>query len=500
MTTEVGAKVGRFGVRAQALACFLCVMASAVAWSVTTPPFQAPDEPLHLAYVQKLAETGRPPDPSDSSRPALSSEGARALDAVNFSGVIGNPLAKPPWTEADQRRAESLLVGPPRQDDGGGSAAYSNYPPAYYLLAAVPYLVAQATGASLIDTLAAVRLVSCLLSALTAVFVMLFVRELLPGTPRAWLPAALACGLLPYFGFIGSSVNPDVLLATVCAALFFVLARSFRRGLNARRAAALAALLVLGAASKPSFAGLLPGVAVGILLLLAVAWRRSGSAPWRELAVFIATGLVAGGLYLAVNVGLWGRPVLPVAVGVGSSAASDPARRSISGFLSYAFQFWLPRPWFLQDQIKGGGYQLYETIFKGFIGRFGWLDYQLPERVYTSVIAVWSVLLALAGRALWVSRLLLRRRAGEFLVYSLMLAGLLLVIAVPAYDYRLTTGFAFEQARYLFPVMALLGGLYGLAIRGGGHKFGGYVAVLLVAATSALDLLGLLVTVARYYA
>lgn len=498
--TDPGAKTaGRFGLRAQALACFLCVLASAAAWSIVTPPFQAPDEPLHLAYVQRLAETGRTPLPSESSRPGLSTEGAAALDATGFSGVIGNPLSKPPWTDAQEQRADTTLSSGLPQDDGGGTSAYSNYPPTYYLLAAVPYLAAQAGGADLVQTLAFVRLVSCLLTALTAVFVMLFVREMLPGTPGAWLAAGLACGLLPYVGFIGSSVNNDNLLAVAAAALFYVLARSFRRGFTARRAAAVAALVVLGLASKPNFAGLLPGVAVGSILLLLRAWRGGSGFPWRQAGALAGTGLLLGAVFLAVTAGIWNRPVVPSAAGVGSAASSAPAQRSTRGLLSYLWQFWLPRPWFIQDQVKGGGYQLYETMFKGFIGRFGWLDYQFPAWVYTTALAVWGVILALGARALWLGRAVVRTRGGELATYSLMLAGLVVVIAVPGYDYRLTTGQPFEQARYLFPLLALLGGMYGLAIRGAGQRFGGYVAVTLVSGTAALNILGLLLTVARYY-
>lgn len=496
---EPGATGARPALRAQALACFLCVFASALAWSVVTPPFQAPDEPLHLAYVQRLAETGRTPLPSESNRPGLSTEGAAALDATGFSGVIGNPLAKPPWTDVDQRRAEATLSNGLPQDDGGGTAAYSNYPPTYYLLAAVPYLAAQAGGADLIQTLAFVRLVSCLLTALTAVFVMLFVREILPGTPGAWLAAGLACGLLPYVGFIGSSVNNDNLLALAGTALFFILARSFRLGFTTPRAVAVGALVVLGLASKPNFAGLLPGVAVGVMFLLVQAWRREAVIPWRQAGAVLGTGIALGVAFIAVTVGVWNRPVIPSAAGVGSAASSAPAQRSTRGLLSYLWQFWLPRPWFIQDQIKGGGYQLYETMFKGFIGRFGWLDYQFPAWVYTTVLAVWAALLALGVRALWLGRSAIRTRGAEMATYALMLVGLLVVIAVPGYDYRLTNGQAFEQARYLFPVLALLGGLYGLAIRGAGRRAGGYVAVGLVASTAALDLLGLLLTVARYY-
>src|SRR5271156_835893 len=47
-----------------AWACAIIATLSAACWSLVTPPFQAPDEPSHFAYVQYLAETGRLPTSS----------------------------------------------------------------------------------------------------------------------------------------------------------------------------------------------------------------------------------------------------------------------------------------------------------------------------------------------------------------------------------------------------------------------------------------------------
>ena len=482
-----------------AVACAAVAFVSVFAWSMVTPPFQAPDEPTHLAYVQRLAETGRPPDPDEVKRPPLSSEGRAGLAATNFSGVIGNPFGKPPWTAQQQRAADRLLQSGAPEDDGGGAAAYGSYPPLYYLVAVPPYAMSDAAGATIIGKLTAVRLLSCVLSALTVLFVFLFVRELLPGSPRAWVVGALSVAVLPYFGFIGSSVNNDVLVATLSAALLFVLARAFRRGLTPAGAASAGLLIALGIVTKPVFYGLLPGAAVALLVLLVRAWRHASGAARRTLGALVVAAGVPLIVYAAINTGVWGRPIVQDNAVLEGTEASTAPPRSINGFLSYFFQFWLPRPPFLTDQVAGV-YPLWETMFKGFVGRFGWLDYQFPAWVYNLAALTAAGLLALAVRALVAGRSALRKRSAEFACYVVMVLGLMFVIAVPAYGYRLNTGYAFEQARYLFPLLALYGGLVGLAVRGAGERAGALLAPAIVLFVGALNIYGLLLTLARYYA
>lgn len=494
--------IGRVGGPHAASTAAVCVSVflSLLAWALITPPFQAPDEPTHLAYVQRLAETGRAPSPEEVDRPPLSSELAAGLDATGFSGIIGDPTARSPSTAAAERRAERLLTDTAPQDDGGGATAYATYPPLYYALGAVPYLLADWAGATILGKLTGVRLLSCVLSTLTVLFVVLFLREAFPRSGRAWVPAALSVGLLPYFGFIGSSINSDVLLAAVSAGLLAALARAFRRGLTTKRAVLIGAVVALGVLTKPAFYGLIPGVAIAMLVLAARRWPESPGAVVRALAGFAGAAVVPVVLYVALSVGVWDRPLSPSGGVALTGTEQDPTarERSLRGLLSYAWQFWLPRPWFLTNQV-GPDYPLWETMFKGFFGRFGWLDYQLPAWAYSTVLVIWGVLLALVVRALVIGRTALRTRAGELLSYGVMVLGLMVVIAVPAYNYRLDTGFPFEQGRYLFPLLGLYAALVVLALRGIGERLAPYLAVGVVVATGALDVGGLLLTVGRYY-
>jgi hypothetical protein len=41
--------------------CFVLAFVNAAIWGVVVPPFQVPDEIAHFAYVQYLAERGKPP-------------------------------------------------------------------------------------------------------------------------------------------------------------------------------------------------------------------------------------------------------------------------------------------------------------------------------------------------------------------------------------------------------------------------------------------------------
>ena len=127
------------------------------------------------------------------------------------------------------------------------------------------------------------RLLSCVMAALTVLCVFQFLRELLPGSPLAWTVGALLAGLEPMFAFVSSGVNNDAGLYLVSAALMLALAQMLRRGLTAKRAAAAGALLGAGILVKTQVIAYAP--AVGLALL--VAWRRTPGPPWRAWAAAI---------------------------------------------------------------------------------------------------------------------------------------------------------------------------------------------------------------------
>jgi hypothetical protein len=55
--------------------CAAIALVNVVVWSFVTPPFQVPDETVHVAYVQQLAEHAEPPN--NPGGPAFSSQEAR---------------------------------------------------------------------------------------------------------------------------------------------------------------------------------------------------------------------------------------------------------------------------------------------------------------------------------------------------------------------------------------------------------------------------------------
>ena len=114
-------------------------------------------------------------------------------------------------------------------------------PPLYYALQTIPYYLGSA--GTLLDQLELMRLLSALMAGLTALFTFLFVRESLPTAPWAWTVGGLGAALYPLLGFASGAVTPDAMLCAVSAAIFYCLARAFRRGLTRKLAIAIGALI-----------------------------------------------------------------------------------------------------------------------------------------------------------------------------------------------------------------------------------------------------------------
>ncbi len=186
--------------------CALVAFLNALAWSLLAPPFRIPDENDHFAYVQELAETGRPPSKSQTR---YSPEQTRTLRHMRFRRVADRH-AVGVWTSLEQRQLDRTLAKPLGRHGPGASGVATLQPPLYFAMEAVPYRLAH--GGSLLKRLTLMRLLSALLAGVTALFVFLFVREVLPGTPWAWSVGTLAFALGPLFGHVSGGVNPDSML------------------------------------------------------------------------------------------------------------------------------------------------------------------------------------------------------------------------------------------------------------------------------------------------
>ncbi len=468
--------------------CGLVACLNAICWSLVTPAFQVPDEPSHFAYVKQLAETGQLPT---SSSQALSNEESATLNALHQGSVRLRPQNQTIATHAEQESLESTLASTPHETGSPAAGVATSQPPLYYALEAIPYSVAR--GGTVLDRLQLMRLMSTLFAGLTAMFVFLFILEALPGAPWAWTVGGLSIALAPLLGFMSGAVNPDGMLFAASAAVFYCLARAFRRGLGSGGAAAIGAVTAIGLLTKLNFAGLVPGILLGLIVLTVRAIRAHGPrSALRSLALALAVGFGPVLLYVAIDA-LSNGPVLR-----GVSAVPGSAGRSASAEINYIWQLYLPRlPGTVND--FPGLFTTRQLWFDGYVGLYGWLDTTFPTWVYSVALIPAGAIALLCARALLQARSALRARAAEVAVYAVLAVGVMVLVGAVSYTVFPQIDAEYGQARYLLPMLALLGAVLTLAARGAGRRWGPIAGTLIVVLFMAHDIFSQMLVVARYY-
>jgi hypothetical protein len=465
--------------------------ANGVAWSVIVPPFQVPDENAHYAYVAQIAENGTLPHPQ-SPEPLLPPREEYLANALLTFGIVYHAENPAPLANSQQQAIEHVEAEKLSAKGTGTALTATNNPPLYYGLEAIAYKLTP--SGSVLDKLAAMRVLSALFGACTVLLVFMFLSELLPGTPWAWPVGALLVAFQPLFGFMSGGVNNDDLLFLAAAGMFWGIARAFRRGLDARTGALLGGFVGVGLVAKLNMLGFVPAVVLAVALLV----LRELPRPGRALRGAAVAALLGGGpvlLYVLLNHFAWGRGYFPG--GVASVATAPSGRRfSTAEELSHVWQLFLPRLW-MRPQFTS--YPLWSTWFVGLVGRFGWQDYTFPYWVYQLARVIALAVLALACVEFVRRRAAMRRRLGELCVYVVVVAGLCLEIGIESYRYLFTTGETFEQARYLLPLLPLYAGIAVLAARVGGRRWGPACGAALVMLAIGHDLYAQAITVARYY-
>jgi 4-amino-4-deoxy-L-arabinose transferase-like glycosyltransferase len=487
---------------AAAWICFAVALLNGIAWGLITPLFQTPDEAGHVAYVQYVAESGKPPtgrEPGALSH--FSPEERRLLEALRWKEVQRRKDDHVPGTATYQKRLERTVGTPASRQSGGGYTTDTNNPPLYYFGAAALYHLSP--WKDLPDRVHLLRLLSALLAATTVLFVFLFLRELLPSTPWAWTVGALAVAFQPMFGFTGSGVTSDAVLYTAAAGIFYLFARAFRNGLTPKLGVALGALAAVGLLSKLNMVGLAPGILFGLFVLVLTAKGDRRRQAIRGALVALAVIAVPVITYMTLNSTVWDRNLWFGTSGVPPlkiklPGVHYPKSGSVLDLASYMWQFYLPKLPFM-DKVYFETYQLRATWFNGFIGQFGWLDFGFPQWVYNWALGIAVGLLALAGRELVRLRQLVRARVWELATYVVLTLGLLLLIAGTSFVARLDGATGYEQPRYLLPLLALYGALIALAARGAGKRYGPAVGVFLVCLAIAHTVGAMLLTLTRYY-
>ena len=271
----------------------------------------------------------------------------------------------------------------------------------------------------MLDRLALMRLLSALLGGVDGAVRLPVPARGAAGAPVDAGPSARSASRSSRCSrFITGGVNPDALLYATSAALFYLLARAFRRGLTTRLALALGAALAVGAADEAQLrSGSLPGAALGAARARRCA--RSGALRLRALRLpALALGVAALPVLLemALNATVVGPP--------GDRRDRQLVRRpdvhpttSARAALRVGV---LPRAaaggWTRRSATSRRG----TLWFNGFVGSFGWV-----ETAFRRVGLRRSPLVPLRGRARRSpSRTLVAHRAraaaalAELLVYA----------------------------------------------------------------------------------
>jgi hypothetical protein len=476
--------------------CFAIAFVNAAIWGVVVPPFQVPDEIAHFGYAQYLAETGKPPP--QGPRGQYSPQEQLALENLNFFGVIGRSQMRGIFTNAEDRVLREVLARHPTPLGEGGTTPITNQPPLYYALEAIPYWLSPSHD--ILARLAFMRLLSALLAACTVLAVFMFLRELLPGSPWAWTVGALVVAFQPTFDFLAAGVQGDNLLFLCSTLTFLMLLRAYRRGFTMRRAVVIGAIVAAGALAKLTFIALLPGIALALLLL---AWRAlpAGRArALRALAASIAVAAAPVALYALLNATVWhrGGPTAGGIAGATNSALPAGGVVTLHQTLDYIWELYMPRLWFMHHTYFSE-YPLWSTWLNGSIGHFGWLDYTFPEWVYKDGRDLLYALAALALVGLVRARRGIGRMLPIFVCFAVMALGLLGAIGYAGIRYRLSSGYPFEQARYLFPLLVFYALFMVLAARGLGRRWAPVLGAVLVVLAMAHGLFAETLTISRYY-
>lgn len=410
----------------------------ALAWCVALPALQGPDEVSHFAYVQRIVEKGEIPwEPGTvttraGTRP-YSTEVFTALEQAELLSLSANLAARSAWTPSDEAawRAHDRGLGPEYRKDGGFTSALKN-PPLYYLYDAVPYAIAK--QASFFDRMFAMRLANIPLLLATVVFAWLLAAELLPRTMWPRFLAAGAAALHPQLYNVTATVNPDILLTAEWSAALWLMVLVCRRGPR-------------------------PGLVVPLLVLSALACLTHGRGllilPPALLAIGLALGRERGWRALRPGVAV---PALAVAYFGVILAAAERGEGNVREFLSYVWQFYLPKLGFMDPSIGVHDYDFGEAYVNRFYGTFAQLEATLPDPV--TRVLFWATLAGLAALvvALVVRRGAVARNGDAAIVLAVAVVGLVFGLHYVAYRAMVTSpGDPIITGRYFLPLIGLFG-------------------------------------------
>ncbi len=453
------------------------------------PPFQAPDENGHYAYVQFLAERGELP--TSDGPPALSTELSRAVLAANSLQTQQQLGTKPEWAESAHDRYLQRTAREDASDrrDGGPTPAAVN-PPLYYLWELPAYSIAS--GGDLFARVTVMRLWTVPFLLITVAATWLLAGVVFGPQRELQFAAAAVPALFPMVGFISGSINPDGLLYALWSVAFLLGARILVGRGQLPDLIGLLVVVGLAIATKAVSLALAPAV---LLVLGVLLWRN------RARRALVTTVVGSSGLLLAAAVA-W------LAFGDDSGASALPQLRQaislddfrLNAFGSYLWQFYLPSLPFQNDYplLAVWPPRAYEFWIEKSWGAFGWLEVRWSMEVYWFLAAAGLIVAVGAGRAIWQRRARVSRALLAF--FLLATVSLLIGLHLSEFSVLRDTQVLINQGRYLFPLISLAGLAAAAALTAVPARARPATLGVGVGALASLSLLSIGLTAARFYA
>jgi 4-amino-4-deoxy-L-arabinose transferase-like glycosyltransferase len=397
-------------------ALFLYFAALAAFFAFVVPPFEAPDEPGHLAYINYFA-----------SRHALTDQNVKAL------AVFGEGN-QPPLYYA----AASLVSRLARHDGivkfvlrdnkkhsqaGGGDS----FVPRYYHPGEQTFAAPSGRAAFYL-----LRLFSVWLALLNLYFIYKIAGLFFNDETFRFLAAALAAAL-PQFVYLSGMINNDNLSNLLAAICLFYVFKLFNGPTERKNYLWLGLCLGLGLLAKASLLVLLPGLAAAFIY---AGWKNG-----RARFVIVKYSL----LCLAVAALLSGWWFIRNLLLYGDLLGRQAEMRALAHIVAH-------RPLF----TLLFGTQFCFALFLSFVGAFGWLGVLLPDAAY----CFYGLLMVAAAAGVYLG---LKRAAfaGPKIYLALFFIALNLCGVI---GYNLT--FVSMQGRLMFPTLSLIVIMLAYGLRG----------------------------------
>ncbi len=198
----------------QLVVVLLLTLVKGLMWVVIIPPWQAPDEPSHFAYVQYLAE--------ENQLPLVQNSDGISAEEKNFARAAGIGDIKDQPNAGSMPSLKTLLDFPPgtkAEREASGNTAASGYPPGYYFLAALVYKLFYYK--SIVVRFYAIRFFSVIISLFAVWGAFQIGKLIVPKSGTFPLALAVLTGMQPMFSMTAAQISNDILLDTLAVLILY---------------------------------------------------------------------------------------------------------------------------------------------------------------------------------------------------------------------------------------------------------------------------------------